>query len=214
MRENPTDVDVEVRLFPNVDDARNIVDRMFNSNPAIAEQIKRLLDAAEAFDKAPRHLSEEKINKLREAVDQAAYAANKMMTMEALSKAGIELVEVEYSGSGDEGSIDDVQYSPERPPQGFSFPAMGVEVEWSRDRRRDSIESISVFEGHINEDSLTEDADEAVEQAGFGGYQDNDGGGGKVFFHVKAEGQYPAGSIVVQHYFNVLHEEQQDAVVF
>ena len=151
------------------------------------------------------------IHKLRGPVQDAMLKVDKLTLMAALRAAGVTCVQVQYSGSGDEGGIHECNIEPESAPR--TFDGIAVELQWS-DILAGCIAEISAFAHSYNEDSLNEIAEDAIDASGYSSYGDNDGGGGTVRFNVEASETHPAGSIVVEHYWNVMTEEAQDAVVY
>ena len=134
------------------------------------------------------------------ALGEAAIRHNKRIIMEAMKRLGITQAVVTYDGEGDSGGIEDVQIEG---GEGAADETLVLVRVISRYRFSDdhSMTRITeIFEGSESnfEDVISEFADDLIDHAGHGGYENNEGGYGEVTI-VAPDDDDPEGLITVDH---------------
>ncbi|MDD5471635.1 MAG: hypothetical protein PHP05_06945 [Sideroxydans sp.] len=137
-------------------------------------------------------------------VEVASLTANKALLLGALAAAGVETAEVQYSGDGDSGGVEDVDFTPVSVDvNDKKAMLLNVAYGWTGDRFvRVSIDKQSL------ENALSVFVDgPLLDHFGHSGYENNEGGGGTAIFVVKA------GTITLNHYDYIIERDESDHVL-
>lgn len=138
----------------------------------------------------------------------------KSFILEHLAALGIDYVEVEYSGSGDSGQVDNV--AGYRRKSDDSYEKADVNAPLSPEVVP-LLVSRRLLDEPMDEMSkaLEDFCYDALDHVNASDWCNNDGGGGKMtIFVVDGEDEYgderPAGTIHFEHYYNVVHRVDED----
>ena len=142
------------------------------------------------------------------APGEAAIRHNKRVIMEAMKRLGITQAVVTYDGEGDSGGIEDVQIEGGEDAADETLRLVRVVGSYRFDNDCGAEYITQLFEGLESdfEDAISGFADDLIDHAGHGGYENNEGGYGEVTI-VAPDDDNPEGLITVDHNDRIITTE-------
>ena len=159
---------------------------------ALADQNRVLLQAGLGYR---YNRTSKEAGALADQLDKLSVEVNRDQLVACLKQAGIAMVEVKYSGSGDSGGVEEIETTPnDIDLAGKSCLRVEIDYGWTKQPActiKVSLENL--------EDRLSGIADEMISLFGHDGYENNEGGYGTMTIAAEEGYGSPAGSVNLEH---------------